>query len=173
MHISFAMLPLLPPASAGTATSEADQNRSVPVPGRPERFGADGHGRSADCVSVFELVFLSGLFANDDPNPGPEWACRLSKSRDCPVRAIPSRHSGRTRLVTTSADSIGGVVTQLCAFIPNPVRPGDPPGRLASNLYFQTSSTPASAALREPLPAIFSSRTGSCGRSSPYPAPKT
>jgi hypothetical protein len=82
MHISFAILPLMPPASAGTATSEADQNRIAPVPGKPERLGADGHGRSADCVTVFELVFLAGLFANIGENPGPRRANRLSESRD-------------------------------------------------------------------------------------------
>jgi hypothetical protein len=42
-----------------------------------------------------------------------------------------------TELVTTSAMNTGGAVTRLCAFIPNPVRPGNPPGQLKTiNLYF-------------------------------------
>jgi len=39
----------------------------------------------------------------------------------------------RTELVTTSAIFTGGAVTRLCAFIPNPVRPGNPPGQLSIN----------------------------------------
>jgi hypothetical protein len=72
----------MPPASAGTATSEADQNRIAPVPGKPERLGADGDGSSPDGATVFELVILAGLFANDVAYPGPQWANRLSESRD-------------------------------------------------------------------------------------------
>jgi hypothetical protein len=76
----------MPPASAGTATSEADQNRIAPVPGKPERFGADGHGNSADGVSVRELIFLAGLFvnigANFATNSGSQRARKLNKSRN-------------------------------------------------------------------------------------------
>jgi hypothetical protein len=164
----------MPPASAGTATSEADQNRIAPVPGKPERLGADGHGHSADGTIVSELVTLAGLFAKGVANPGPQRASEFSELRDWPVKPIPPRRSGRTGLVTTSAGVVGGVVTRLCAFIPNPVRPGDPPGRLLSNLYCQTSFTPASASrCGKATPAMLNLQTGSFARSSPCPAPET
>jgi hypothetical protein len=71
----------MPPASAGTATSEADQNRIAPVPGNPERLGADGVGPSED-DAVFELVFLAGLCTSIGGNHGPKGALRFTESHD-------------------------------------------------------------------------------------------
>jgi hypothetical protein len=68
------MLPLMPPASAGTATSEADQNRIAPVPGKPERLGADGHDRSEGGGAVLELALLAGVSTKLEPKPGFRFA---------------------------------------------------------------------------------------------------
>jgi hypothetical protein len=78
MHISFAMLPLSPPMSTGTATSEADQNGSFPVPGEPERLGTDGRFLPkvsiATGVALFRQVSLAGVSANRIPGSGLDFA---------------------------------------------------------------------------------------------------
>ncbi len=71
----------MPPAFTGAATSEADQNRIAPVPGNPERLGADGVGPSED-DAVFELVFLAGLFTSIGGNQGPKRAVGFTESHD-------------------------------------------------------------------------------------------
>jgi hypothetical protein len=72
----------MPPASAGNGTNEADQNRIAPVPGNPERLGADGVGQSEDAVAVFVLALLAGLFTSIGGNLGPKRALRFTDSHD-------------------------------------------------------------------------------------------
>jgi len=90
------MLPLLPPASAGTATSEADQNKIAPVPGIPERLGAEGLALLENSCAVSQQVSLAGVLDSPEASSQPRPAKKL-------ITRFPSRTSMCAELVTTSA----------------------------------------------------------------------
>src|SRR5882757_4835021 len=114
IQISFAILPLSCPRPLAGAADEADQNRTSPVSGVPDRSAGQDKCRQGR--------------ANLIPwaSPGSTLARRGLPKKSLLVLGL----STRREFVTTPTRLWGGVVPRLCVFIPDPARPGDPPGRL-------------------------------------------
>src|SRR5882757_771556 len=118
IQISFAILPLSCRGPLAGAADEADQNRTSPVPGAPNRSAGPRAGQDKCRQGRANLIPWA--------SPGSTLARRGLPKKSLLVLGL----STRREFVTTPTRLWGGVVPRLCVFIPDPARPGDPPGRL-------------------------------------------